>query len=246
MRKLTLILTILCAFCALAYAGPEIYSGKDKEIIQPAPPPCTWYHAHEWNLSLWGTYASPANTGDRDIAFRVGPIETGPDPDIPGTNEQFDNGRVSADRFINRDSAWGAGADVKYFFTEHWALGVEGFLLDCANNTGGAGLGTVTFRYPIGCSRVAPYAFAGVGVLDGGSRTHRFFSEQIDLSGFEFEGFENRKFQENDARAIGQFGAGLEVRITRHIGVMGDFAWNVVQDGDNNFGMVRFGVVLAY
>jgi hypothetical protein len=246
MKKFALILTILCAFCALADAGPERYSGNDKEIIQPAPPPCAWYRAHEWDLNLWGTYAFPANTGDRSISFRSGPIENGPDPDIPGTNEQFDNGRVSADRFINRDGAWGAGADVKYFFTEHWALGVEGFVLDCADNTGGAGLGTVTFRYPIGCSRFAPYAFAGFGVLNGGSHTNRFFAEHIDLSGFEFEGFENRSVQEKHTRAIGQFGAGLEVRITRHIGVMGDFAWNVVQDGDNNFGMARFGVTLAY
>jgi hypothetical protein len=246
MKKFALILAILCAFGALAYAGPEGYSGKDKEIIQPAPPPCAWYRAHEWDLNLWGTYAFPANTGARDIPIRLGPIENGPDPDVLGTNEEFDNGRISADQFINRDSAWGGGADVKFFVSQYWALGIEGFVLDCADNTGGAGLGTITFRFPIGCSRFAPYAFAGVGVLGGGSHTNRFFSEEIDTSGFEFEGFENRSVQEKHARAIGQFGAGLEVRITRHFGVMGDFAWNVVQDGDNNFGMARFGVVLAY
>jgi outer membrane immunogenic protein len=43
MKKLALTLTILTTFCALAYAGPEPYSGKDgKEMKQvaPAPPTC--------------------------------------------------------------------------------------------------------------------------------------------------------------------------------------------------------------
>ena len=51
---------------------------------------------------------------------------------------------------------------------------------------------------------------------------------------------------ENDVRAIGQFGGGLEIRITRHIGVMSDFTWNVVDGVDNNFGMVRGGLTFGF
>ncbi len=43
MKKLALTLTILTAFCALAYAGPEPYSGKEMKQIVPVPPSCpTW------------------------------------------------------------------------------------------------------------------------------------------------------------------------------------------------------------
>jgi hypothetical protein len=45
---------------------------------------------------------------------------------------------------------------------------------------------------------------------------------------------------------MGQFGGGLEVRITPHIGVTGDFSWNVVDGPHNNFGMVRSGLNFAF
>jgi hypothetical protein len=43
-----------------------------------------------------------------------------------------------------------------------------------------------------------------------------------------------------------QAGGGLEIRITHHIGLMGDFAWNFVSGPDNDFAMARFGVTLSY
>jgi hypothetical protein len=53
--------------------------------------------------------------------------------------------------------------------------------------------------------------------------------------------------------AIGQFGGGMEIRITRPsdaskiaVGVMADFTWNVIQEGNNDFGMGRVGVTLSY
>lgn len=260
MKKFALTFAILCALCALAYTGTERYSGKEKEVLQPAPPACEWYRAHEWNLNIWGTYAFPANT-DRN-EFHLGPLigDLRFNEDFGGSQEDHteqDVGHVSEDRFINRDNAWGGGADIKYFFGKHWALGVEGFVLDANDNIGGAGLATFTFRWPIGCSRFAPYAFAGGGVLGGGSHTIALFSD-IHTATEEDQGpgspadEEDEEFLEERAvhskrnLAIGQFGAGLEVRITRHIGVMGDFAWNVVQEGNNDFGMARFGVTLSY
>ena len=46
--------------------------------------------------------------------------------------------------------------------------------------------------------------------------------------------------------AIGQFGGGLEIRVTRHVGFMGDVAYNLVSGPENNFWMARFGLTLAY
>ena len=46
--------------------------------------------------------------------------------------------------------------------------------------------------------------------------------------------------------AIAQFGGGIEIRITPHIGWLNDFSWNVVDGPDNNFGMVRSGVTFAF
>ena len=62
------------------------------------------------------------------------------------------------DRYLAVDHAWGGGADFKFFFARYFGLGAEGYLLD-ARNTVGAALGTLTFRYPIPCSRFAPYLY---------------------------------------------------------------------------------------
>jgi hypothetical protein len=249
MKKFVLTYTILCAFGAFAFAGTEKYSSKDKEVLQPAPPPCEWYRAHEWDLSLWGTYAFSGNTGQQEglPSFLADSIRDGSGIDQE-IKEHVDVGHLSNDRFLNRDGAWGGGADIKFFFSKYWALGVEGFVLDANNNIGGAGLGTFTFRYPIGCSRFAPYAFAGFGALGGGSHQVQFFNEHnpVNPLSSETEFFSSESVQNKHAEALGQVGAGLEIRITHHIGLMGDFAWNFVSGPDNDFGMGRFGVTFSY
>src|SRR5258708_30431370 len=67
MKKLTLTFCALFAVFAVAAAlyadGPEKYSGKEKEVMQPAPPVCDFYRAHEWDLDIWGAYAFAADTG---------------------------------------------------------------------------------------------------------------------------------------------------------------------------------------
>jgi hypothetical protein len=236
MKKL-LALALVSSFSFLAQAGQDLSS---KEIVQQAPAAVEWYRAHEWDLDLWGTYAFPGNTGDHDTVLFAGElvgVDGGP---------FFESTRSSNDRFIDRDNAWGGGADVKYFFTRYWALGVEGMVLDCNVNEGGAGFGTFTFRYPIGHSRFAPYAWAGGGVTAGGGRhaeTHGF-TVLTGVRTFPFS-FEN-DIENKHADATVQMGTGMEVRLTRCIGLMGDFAWNIVSGPDNNFGMTRFGLTLSY
>ena len=44
----------------------------------------------------------------------------------------------------------------------------------------------------------------------------------------------------------GQFGAGLEMRITPHIGWTNDLSWGVIDGPRNNFGMFRSGLNFAF
>src|SRR5437879_11357611 len=71
MKKLTLTFCALFALFVVAAAlyadGPEKYSGKEKEVMQPAPPVCDFYRAHEWDLDIWGAYAFAADTGQSRV-----------------------------------------------------------------------------------------------------------------------------------------------------------------------------------
>lgn len=233
MKKLVLTLTILAAACALASAGPERYSGKDKEIMQPAPPPCEWYRATEWNVSIWGAFAFPGNDGSRSSRDLIRFHENNEGAD----NHEEDLGHLSNDRFLARDQSWGGGGDFKFFFCKYIGVGVEGYAL-AANNTVGGALGTLTLRYPIGCSRLAPYIFGGLGGAFGGSHTV--------LSEFPEDIFHTSDADNDDSVLAGEVGGGLEYRVTRHIGIMADFSWHFLDGPDNNFGMVRSGLNFAF
>jgi hypothetical protein len=163
------------------------------------------------------------------------------------------------DRYIEADHAWGGSVDLKYFFHRYFGIGVEGWAVDARRsfddifvdfnrdififNTRhesravGSVLGTLTLRYPIPCTRFAPYVFAGGGAIFGGG-------ERTELVGCDCE-FQTRQ-TDSETRAIGQFGGGIEVRITPHIGWINDFSWNVVDGPRNNFGMVRSGLNFAF
>ena len=159
MKKLLSCLLGLALVASAAFAGVG-YSGK--EMKQVAPPPCPeWYADREFNISLWGTY-----------------VFTG--------NNWID------DRYIEADHAWGGGIDLKYFFMRYIGVGIEGWVVDAnqarqdifvdfsdgifassihrESNAIGAVLGTLTLRYPIPCTRFAPYIFGGAGGIFGGGQ----------------------------------------------------------------------------
>src|SRR6266550_8817944 len=71
MKKLSSTLCLIAVSAALCYAGPERYSGKEKEVIQPNPPPCEWYRAGEWDLDLWGAYAFGDEEAGDDFNFDI-------------------------------------------------------------------------------------------------------------------------------------------------------------------------------
>jgi hypothetical protein len=252
MKKTTLTLCLSALLGSLCVAGPQSFSGKEKQVIAP-PPPCEWYHAG-WELDLWAAYAFTDDSENHDFHFH--------NKQFADADRQFDSTEqpvfLGDSQHDMGDHAWGGGGDLKYFFNRYFGVGLEGFALD-GNNTAGAVLGTVTLRYPIGCTRFAPYVFGGVGGLFGGQadQTDFFFTEHHVAPGVdegETESIVARNNNADDARVIGQIGGGFQVRLTRPsdtsklaVGLMADFSWNFTGgDNNQNFGMTRVGLTLSY
>lgn len=220
------------AIASAGLAGPETYSGT--EMKQIAPPTCPpWYADNEFNASLWGTYLFTGNAWWND-------------------------------RYVEADHAWGGGGDFKYFFRRYFGVGVEGWAVDARqlhqnivvdlsesafqsgseNNAVGALLGTLTLRYPISCTRFSPYIFGGAGAIVGGGQKR--VDRRVFETGEGFDEVDTVGHTDGETRAIGEAGAGIEVRFTPHIGLVSDFTWNFVDGPNNNFGMVRTGVNFAF
>ncbi len=228
MRRLLVVFVTLWLVSPLAYAGPETDSGEEmKETASAASP--QWYADREWQLNSWATY-----------------IFQGEDW------TSFD------DKYLEADHGWGGGLDFKYFFTRCLGAGLEGWVVDAKRHfrgyegfevfhgihreerrAVGAILGTLTLRYPIASSRFAPYLFAGAGAIFGGG-------EQASIVQTIFPPMAKTLPGNDRVEAIGQFGCGIEVRLTPYIGWMNDFSWNIVGDGDSIFGMFRSGLTVAF
>jgi len=226
MKKLTLTLTAWIVLSSGAFAGSETYTKESKTAITPSCP--QWFADNEFNVSLWGTYAS---------SFRD----------------------WQEDTYLLTDHAWGGGVDAKYFFHRYFGVGIQGYLIfpnsketlnDGTNlviigddrRTVGSVLGTFTLRLPISCTRFAPYAWVGGGGIFGGGEGR----ETLFLAGPAGTVAVDHRFPESNSRIVGQIGAGFEVRITPHLGITNDFSWNVISGPDNNFGMIRSGLNIAF
>lgn len=215
MKKLTLTLCALTALVSAAYAGTETYSGKEmKQVQTPCP---QWYADNEWNIGISAVYAARVNGGDS---------------------------------FFLNDDSWGVSGDIKYWFHRYFGIGVQGFGLSVSTTdftegdfrfsgnsewVGGV-VGYFALRYPIPCSRIAPYAWWGIGGVWGGG----------DVDVFE----DGRKIgtisNSSDANLMGQYGLGFEVRITNHIGWTLDGSYNQVEGSHNDFWMARTGINFAF
>ncbi len=229
MKKLTLTLCVVTALASAAYAGTSSYSGKEmKQAVEQAPCP-EWYADNEWNVGISGIYAPTAN-------------------------------EYREDTYLGVDHGWGGAIDAKYFFRRYFGLGIQAFGLsvnrgdngrndffgddslfdnDESDFIGGA-LGTFTFRYPIPCSRFAPYVWVGGGLIFGGDDNSFNFDDDDDIDDF----FDNGNT--DDARLMGQYGVGFEVRLTPRIGLTNDVSFNHLEGGQNDFFQVRTGLNFAF
>ena len=230
-------------------------SGKEMKQVAYVPPCLEWYGDREWNVNLWGTYAF-TNT------------EFAPNPSLIDIVQSTSEGGPvlgTYDRYIGGDHAWGGGGDVKYFFCRYAGIGVEGFALDATkpgfnifedqsvpilikqrinhNRVVGAVLGTLTLRYPIPCTRLAPYAWGGVGAIFGGGER-----DQLHTRGPPDAFLVNAQTDHfgSETKVLTQFGAGVEFRFARHIGWTNDLSFGIIDGPRNNFGMVRSGLNFAF
>ena len=225
MKKLTLSLCAMMALVSAGYAGTESFKSS-KEMKQVETPCPEWYADNEWNVGVSLVYA-------------------------PTVNEYRE------DRYLGVDHAWGGAIDAKYFFRRYFGLGIQGFGLsldsddqglirnigddDSNNDFAGGVLGTFTFRYPIPCSRFAPYAWVGAGAIFGGG------TDFLDDDDFDEDGvFIGDSSGEDDARLMAQYGAGFEVRFTKNFGLTNDISYNHVDGGENDFIQVRTGLNFAF
>ena len=227
---------------------------SDKEMKQVAPPPCPeWYGDREWNVNLWGTYAF-TNT------------EFAPNPSLVDIVQSTSEGNPvlgTYDRYIGGDHAWGGGGDIKYFFCRYAGLGVEGFALDAANLVSicsedptipifvhrerSRSHHRLCFRNTYAAIRflahVTPSALGGCRCdfrrRRKGYRSHARAAGRVRCP------LRNRSFG-SKPKVVGQFGAGLECQITRHIGWTNDLCFGVIDGPKNNFGMFRSGLNFAF
>jgi len=221
MKKLTLALCAMTALVSAAYAGTETYSGKDMKQTVETPCP-VWYADNEFNVTVSGVYAATTN-------------------------------RWEEDTYLGDDHSWGGAIDAKYFFRRFFGVGIQGFGLSLDNDNDGfnrfnnnddndfAGgvLGTFTFRYPIPCTRFAPYGWLGGGAIFGGGNDTSFDFDEDD-------GFIDDNSGEDDARLMAQYGGGFEVRFTPHFGWTNDISYNHLEGGENDFIQVRTGLNFAF
>ena len=226
MKKLTLSLCAAFAMTAASFAG-ETYSKESKSVT---PPPCPqWYADTEFNLTLSGSY-----------------VWTG--------SEWRD------DSYLLADHGWGGSIDAKYFVHRYFGFGVQGNIMrvnmdetiddgfrrirvsgDDNDEWVGSILGTFTLRFPISCTRWAPYFWVGGGGIFGGGQDHEFL-----LAPGTPLGIVRHEFHSDKTKLMGQVGGGLEVRITPHVGWTNDVSWNVISGSNNNFGMARTGINFAF
>jgi hypothetical protein len=227
MKKLTLTLCAVTALVSAAYAGPQQYSGK--EMKQAVETPCPqWYADTEWNIGISGIYA-------------------------PTLNEH------NEDTYLGDDHSWGGAIDAKYFFHRYYGIGLQGFGLstddshendprffhDSDGLVGGI-LGTFTFRYPIPCSRFAPYAWIGGGAIFGGGSFGRGAGHgDVEVGNDDPDDFFDTG-DSDDARMMAQYGAGFEVRFTPKIGWTNDVSFNHVEGPQNDFFQFRTGINFAF
>lgn len=247
--------SLLVILTAAAYAGG--YSGK--ETKQVAPPPCPeWYGDNEWNVSLWATYLFTNTDYSRNLDII----------DVLQSTVEGAGVLGEYDRYIGDDHAWGGGGDIKYFFHRYFGVGLEGFVVnarkggfDILEDPGagiltidkfthhraiGSVMGTFTLRYPVPCTRFAPYAWAGVGAIFGGGEQDEIYAHSLVVPPDALDSEAHTVHHGSETKAVGQFGAGLETRITRNIGWINDLSFGVIGEPRNNFGMVRSGINFAF
>ena len=148
------------------------------------------------------------------------------------------------------DHAWGGGGAINYFFTKNLGLGVEGQAMHLAFTDDEAGLvaGNIYFRYPIGTTPFAPYAYAGTGAFFNATNINspsRFFNRVGDVTTDLTRSGATRR-RDTSTRYEGHFGLGAEYRFTKNIGIFSDARYEWLEGTSNDFVLIRTGLRFAF
>lgn len=222
MKKLALTLTILTTFCALAYAGPEAYSGKDMKQVVPVPPSCP-----NWTGFYVGGFAG-YKFGANDITLDLG----GDWPQL--TN--FEGLEAANSRDVNL-GGFEAGGLIGYNHQfNKWVVGIEAsaayLWVDGSNHFDGVTtqgntyegntslethyLATIGPRIGYAFCKWLPYITGGVafGDID--------FQQEFFIPGTEFSGQRGSSHQDQVGWMVG---GGLEYAVTDHWRARGQYQY---------------------
>lgn len=232
----------------LVFGGPERPSGKEMKQTAVEQAPCPqWYADNEWNISVWGAYAFTGENWEND-RYLDADHAWGGGIDLKYFFHRYFG--IGVEGFVldaSREVVDESGTiSTPLPDASTKPISIPGFSRTVAHDDRaiGAVMGTFTFRYPLPCSRFAPYVWVGGGaIFNGGERDRVHVTEFSDgLVDLVF----STTHTQSETKALGQFGGGLEFRFTPHLGWMNDFSWNVVDGSNNNFGMVRSGLTFAF
>ena len=236
MKTLALAAVALGSQAIVTFAGPP----PSKEIVAPAPPPVSYFRGNEFDIGVFGTYA------------------TGTSQDRTRTTT-FANGDVVTISTGGSPNGWGGGMDFTYYLPWKW-IGFRfqgaGVALSNSHLTGsitGAGnsfhfsrtnsldaaagiiTGDLILRLPLDDFwpnvHLAPYIIGGGGGFftgAGGTTIHTRFPELN-------REFNNASSNVDNDRGLGHVGGGFEYRFTPHIGIFGEATYNWLSGGQHNF-----------
>jgi hypothetical protein len=129
-------------------------------------------------------------------------------------------GQQTIDHFtggrIEHNGRLGAGAGLNYFFCRYVGVGGDAYTESTRHDFIDSASGNLIGRLPIGDTGIAPYIFGG--------------------GGYQFDEVSQR---------FGQFGAGIEFRFCKNVGLFVDARY-VVADKTDNYGVGRAGLRFSF
>jgi hypothetical protein len=182
--------------------------------------------------------AGPTETSEKQVVPPAAPPPTSffraNELDI-GVFASYDKGVGDVSNLGIGEHGWGGGLDVAYFPWLYGGFRFQGSALNISHADQTAGIVTydAVLRYPLDLVlpnfHLAPYAFGGVGGLLGGlDGTNRFGRVRTD------------------SKVLGNFGGGLEYRLTPHVGIFTEAAYDLIDGPSNNAVQINWGARFAF
>ena len=249
MKKIITLTVVALASQAIAvFAGEPVVSSK--QVIAPPPPPPEFFRPNEFDIGVFGTYA----TGVGDFAGHFHGWGGGIDLTY------WFPWKYAGVRFQ------GAGLDISGNGGQSREVTlVKGFApvtVEGGNRSVAAGVLTGDFmlRLPLDDFwpgvHLAPYFFAGLGgIIVGSVGEGHSVSETFAVTNaagqtrdVTFTGRRVNAIRNNigDDRVLGHFGGGLEYRFTPHIAIFGEAGYDLVDGASNDFIQTNFGLRYAF